>query len=396
MQLCERNKCTGCGVCKAVCTHNAITFDIDNLGFRYPIIDATKCVGCGLCAKKCPTLNPVSINTRNDCYLAWAKNDTIHYNSSSGGLAYILSKQIINQGGYIVGCVWDADFNAVLTVLDKEENIANTIGSKYVQSYISDLTWNDIKQRDKAGQKGLVIGLPCQVAALKVFTNYSENIIFVDLLCRGGCSPACLKTHLSYLKKRKWLQEITDVKFRGGKYDCYITLWNQSRRLYKGGQFSDAYFYSFMKHGLLHESCYDCQYANSNRVSDITLADYQGVDSEFVKDKNIMNGTSLVLIHSDKGQEAWCCLNNQIEYYERPLNEAVEGNSTLIEPTPPPSDRAQLLQLIKDKGFEKAVRYDKVYWQNVIAYEYRKVLGIIRMFRPGIINKLLKKSIHRL
>lgn len=79
MQLCERNKCTGCGVCKAVCTHNAITFDIDNLGFRYPIIDATKCVGCGLCAKKCPTLNPVSINTRNDCYLAWAKNDTIHY-----------------------------------------------------------------------------------------------------------------------------------------------------------------------------------------------------------------------------------------------------------------------------------------------------------------------------
>lgn len=208
MTLCDRNHCTGCGLCAAVCNHQAISFEKDFLGFRYPVIDKLKCIDCGLCRKKCPAINPVETNDHKECLMAWSKDDAIHFNSSSGGFCYILAKTIIEQGGYVIGCVWDADFNAILTVIDKVEDIEKTVGSKYVQSYIADSTWEEIKKRDKAGQKGLVIGLPCQVAAIKSFTRKSGNILFVDLLCRGGCSPACFHTHLDHLKKKRKLLEL--------------------------------------------------------------------------------------------------------------------------------------------------------------------------------------------
>lgn len=395
MTLCDRNHCTGCGLCAAVCNHQAIRFEKDFLGFRYPVIDTQTCTDCGLCRKKCPAINPVETNIHKDCLMAWAKDDAIHYNSSSGGFCYLLAKTIIELGGYVIGCVWDTDFNAILTVIDKVEDLEKTVGSKYVQSFIVDSTWEEIKKRDKAGQKGLVIGLPCQVAAIKSFVRNSGDILFVDLLCRGGCSPACFHTHLDYLKKKKKINRLTNVRFRGGKNDCTLTLWDEDKILYRGGQFSEAYFYSFMKHGLLRESCYQCQYAKSERVSDLTIADYQGVDPEFVKNKHILNGTNLILIHTNKGFDCWDGIKNMFEYYSRPYQEAAGGNSTLREPTPPPSDREQLLQLIKDKGFEKAVWYDKTYRHNVISDNYGKLLWMIRKSLPDVVVKIIKSIIRR-
>ena len=149
--------------------------------------------------------------------------------------------------------------------------------------------------------------------------------------------------------------------------------------IYEGGQYTDKYFYSFMKHGLLHESCYQCPYANSERVSDITLADFWGIDPAFVKDKHKMNGTNLVLIHSGEGRKYWDALKEETEYYERPFEEARLGNDTLREPTSPPADRERLLSLIGCVGFEKAVGYDDQYKRN------------IRRMRMGCVAKMLKK-----
>ena len=389
MELCSKKNCSGCGICQAVCNHDAISLKEDFLGFRYPEIDSGKCVDCGLCRKKCPVINPVEKGNYNDCYIAWAINDSIHYESSSGGISYLLQKLVVESGGYVVGCVWDDNFNAILKVIDTIDDVKKTIGSKYVHSYIAGDTWREIRERNKQGQMGLVIGLPCQIAAVKSFTNNSPTICFVDLLCRGGCSPSCLKTHLAYIKRKKKLSDITDIRFRGGKNDCTITLWNDNKIVYQGAQFVDAYFYSFMKHGLLRESCYQCQYANSNRVSDITLADYQGVDPDFVKDKNIMNGANLVLIHSNKGQNIWNKIKEQVECYKRPFEEAVEGNTTLKEPTLPPSDRELLVSLVEEKGFEKAVRYDPIYRHNnnLLRLMKARVYGIVVMMMRGVLSE---------
>lgn len=216
MELCKTASCTGCGVCKAVCRHGAISFELDSLGFRYPMIDASKCVECGLCAQKCPSLNPAAIEPQNDCYLAWAKDDTIHYDSASGGISYLLGKHVIENGGFAVGCVWDKDFNAVMVVSDNIQDLGKTVGSKYVQSYIHDDAWAEVKTRLNTGQKGIFIGQPCQVAAMKSYSNNHSNLILCDLLCHGGCSPKCHHDHLEHIKQKKELKNITDIRFRGG------------------------------------------------------------------------------------------------------------------------------------------------------------------------------------
>ena len=46
--------CSSCGACANVCSHGAITMQLDKEGFYRPVVDSTKCVKCGLCEKTCP------------------------------------------------------------------------------------------------------------------------------------------------------------------------------------------------------------------------------------------------------------------------------------------------------------------------------------------------------
>ena len=391
MNLAEENKCTGCGVCYAVCHKNAISFKIDELGFRYPVIDNSKCVDCGHCTKICPELNPANFENKNDCYIAWANDDNVHYESSSGGVATILAKHIIKQGGFVIGCVWDEQFNAVFKIIETEDELWKIQGSKYVKSYFPEKLWQEIKDKTNIGKYGLFVGLPCQTAALKKYVKKANSLILCDLLCRGGNSPECLKQHLGYVESKQNISQITNIKFRGGKNDCNFTLWNNNELVYKDGQYSDSYFYSFMKHGLLQETCYSCQYAKQNRVSDLTLADFWGISPDFIKDKNVLNGTNLVIVHTVKGEKIWNDISNEITKYKRDIDEAVASNDTLREPTVPPSDREQIVESVKNIGFEKTVLKDKVFLQHKRAYKRGKIVSKIKNAIPAPLFRLLKK-----
>lgn len=393
-EICEINKCTGCGLCQAICPKDAISFKYDELGFRYPIIDNDKCVNCQLCSKQCPSVNPVAFNERNDCYLAWSKDDATHFNSSSGGICYELGKQVILQGGVVVGCVWDDAFNAVFKLIDKVEELSKTVGSKYVQSYLSKEVIQQIRETSK-NRKVLFVGLPCQCAALKKLNKDEKGgLIIIDLLCRGGCSPKSLKSHIDYIKKKNRIDYITNIGFRGGEFNCKFTLWNKEDLVYKDLMFSDTYFYAFMKHSLLHESCYQCQYAQSTRVSDMTIADFWGIDEGFLKNKKVLNGHNLLLVHTDKGHSILNDINNRIELYERPLQEAIAGNDTLRCPTPKPIDREQDIIRINKYGFEKAVSMDKGYKRYQRIRRKNKLLAFALKITPNFIRKIVKSLIR--
>jgi len=53
----NKKRCTGCGVCEAVCNVNAITLspDKDYEGKRRANVNPKACVGCGACVSACPT-----------------------------------------------------------------------------------------------------------------------------------------------------------------------------------------------------------------------------------------------------------------------------------------------------------------------------------------------------
>lgn len=54
----KENLCTGCGMCAAICSIQAITMKENEEGFLVPVIDNEKCTRCGLCYYKCPSKNP--------------------------------------------------------------------------------------------------------------------------------------------------------------------------------------------------------------------------------------------------------------------------------------------------------------------------------------------------
>lgn len=391
-EICDKTKCTGCGLCGAVCSKNAISFQLDELGFRYPVIDAEKCVDCHLCIKKCPSANPVTFYERNDCYLAWSKDDITHFNSSSGGICYEFGKKVIEQGGVVAGCVWDKDFNAVFKLIDNIEELQRTVGSKYVQSYISNEVFEQIKESSKE-RTVLFVGLPCQAAAMSRIGG-GKFLIIGDLLCHGGCSPKCLKSHIGTIQEKKGIKKVTDIRFRGGEQNCKFTLWNGNELVYKDSMFLDTYFYTFMKHSLLNEACYHCQYAQSNRVSDVTIADFWGIDENFLKEKKVLNGHNLVLVHTDKGNDLLNAISDRIELYERPYQEAVAGNDTLKAPTRKPTGREEDIIRIKKYGFEKAVRKDKGYQHYQKIKRQNKLHDYARKAIPNLLIDLIK-SIKR-
>lgn len=50
------DKCTGCTVCSYICPKKAITMQMNNEGFKYPVVDNNKCIKCNKCVSYCHTL----------------------------------------------------------------------------------------------------------------------------------------------------------------------------------------------------------------------------------------------------------------------------------------------------------------------------------------------------
>lgn len=49
-----KEKCCGCSACYSICPQNAISMEIDEEGFLYPVIDKSLCVKCKKCLNVCP------------------------------------------------------------------------------------------------------------------------------------------------------------------------------------------------------------------------------------------------------------------------------------------------------------------------------------------------------
>ncbi|MCL2361795.1 MAG: 4Fe-4S binding protein [Defluviitaleaceae bacterium] len=62
----DTDKCTGCGLCEAVCPHGV--FEISNK--KASLTDKDTCMECGACALNCPT-KAVTVNAGVGCAAAF-------------------------------------------------------------------------------------------------------------------------------------------------------------------------------------------------------------------------------------------------------------------------------------------------------------------------------------
>ena len=333
ISLCQENLCTGCWGCYDVCPKDAISMlPRSPMGDLHPVIDQKKCIECHLCEKVCPILNPPDSGQPQQSFASWANNSQIHIKSASGGIGSVLAKHFLNQGGVVYGCTSDGVEIKHIRIADLEEYV-RIQGSKYVQSSI-DKIYCLIKQDLMADRRVLFIGTPCQVAALRKYLKKDyERLLTVDLICHGVPSQHLFESHIRRIAGNK---PVTTVKFRSEDGFC-LNVLNGSQSIYKNyvwkDRYTDVYFTAFLKSYTFRESCYTCPYAKSERVSDITIGDFWGLDKDIIKKYDIKDGISVILPITTKGNAIIEELNSEISLVARPVEEAVAGNSQLRHPS---------------------------------------------------------------
>lgn len=184
--------CFGCGVCAVGCPKDIIKVSLNEDGFYEPRIDdEDKCIHCGVCLKVCSFHNQglCLSNPVRKSYGAWSKDDEILKACSSGGVCYELGREVLAEGGKVCGVRYHAEKGiAEHFVASDDEELKQTIGSKYIQSY----TVDGFKAID-LNQKHLVVGTPCQIDSLRRYLKLKKkegNFILMDFFAMGH--PLCL------------------------------------------------------------------------------------------------------------------------------------------------------------------------------------------------------------
>ena len=198
--ICSKELCTGCGACYNICPVQCINMEADEEGFDYPFIELDKCIDCRKCQSVCPMINSAKFHDETELtvYACWNKDESVRYNSSSGGVFTALAEAIIEDDGVAYGAAYDESMIVRHIAIDNKHDVKKLRGSKYVQSDIG-RTYSDIKTKLVEGKKVLFSGTPCQVAGLKNFIGEkSGNLITCDILCKGVSSPGLFNKYVNF------------------------------------------------------------------------------------------------------------------------------------------------------------------------------------------------------
>lgn len=346
--LCSHNLCTGCGACAAACGKRAIELIENEEGFLYPKINNAICVSCHQCQETCPVLKPVSRANDGICYAAWSLDDDIRTHSSSGGIFSELAYFIINEGGIVVGASLDDTMGIVHHIIIRDvKDLSKIQGSKYVQSIVTPDLLREVRKTLRIGQKVLFTGTPCQVAGVISLTRNPENLFTMDVVCHGVPSPKLFQRVHKSVRNR--VKNFINYNFRelSSWSVCSNVNVNVNGVIVNKQLLGKETFYqdAFLKGYLHRENCYQCQYASTERVSDITVSDFWGIG----KDKPITDehklGCSMLLINTTKGQEMFGEMKERIYSEKRDIYETINaGNDQLKCPSKRPKERDTFYQ----------------------------------------------------
>lgn len=332
IDITDRRDCCGCSACVQKCPRQCISLEEDAEGFLYPRVDASACIGCGLCEKVCPWVNrPAPIAPRE--VLAVKNRDVAErMASSSGGVFIALAKNVIARGGVVFGAVFDEGWEVKHAYADTVDGVRPMMGSKYLQSRMGDC-YREAEAFLKEGREVLFTGSPCQVAGLHGYLRKEyPNLLSVDFLCHGVPSPGVWRRYLDETLGRparraaagkntvlssslKSLPVITGVDFRdkkpfGWKKFSFVVRGASAAKADKNSvllsakHYEDAFMRGFLSDVYLRPSCYACRCKNGVSHSDLTIADFWGID-RLMPDFDDDKGVGLVLLNTAKGKAAF-------------------------------------------------------------------------------------------
>ncbi|MCD7890252.1 MAG: Coenzyme F420 hydrogenase/dehydrogenase, beta subunit C-terminal domain [Ruminococcus sp.] len=288
-------------------------------------------------------------------YAVKHKNFDIRMASRSGGIFTALSDAILRRNGVVYGCVQTDDFMAAHVRAGNADGRDKMRGSKYIQSSMGDV-FQQVRNDLKRGRQVLFSGTSCQVSGLKSFLGESyDNLICVDIVCRGVPSPLVWQEYLNYQSARNG--ECVSVDFRnkvdfGWKAHIETMIFKTSDGSSKKVS-SPAYKTLFHEKKILRPCCYKCPYKDVIHPGDITIADYWGIEKA-APDFSDNRGVSLVLINNDRGGELFDSVSGDVEMRSCRIEDSMQP--ALVEPWKMPHDREKFWCDFYTKSFELIVK----------------------------------------
>lgn len=359
----NRIDCVGCDACNQICPKQCISMMADEQGFFYPYVETSKCIECGLCEKVCPVINQFDSKTPLQVFAGWNPDEHLRISSSSGGIFYELARKVLSNGGVVFGARFNDQWEVVHSFSETLEGISAFQGSKYVQSKIGQ-SYLDAQRFLKAGKKVLFSGTPCQIAGLKKFlrNDYHDALLTVDVVCHGVPSPKVWIDYLNSLfnqgesnisESQSFNQSISrlncikNISFRnkrlGWEHFGFSINYSKSEtsndsQAFSNNQINDScelfepfnknlFLRGFLKDLYLRPSCYSCPAKCGKSHSDITLADFWGINN-YHPELHSNEGISLLMANSEYGAKIITELD--IPLFEATYEEAVAGNPAII------------------------------------------------------------------
>lgn len=377
-------ECTACGACLSSCPTHSIQMDKDEEGFFRPYINEETCIGCSKCIKVCPVLK---VNDDNQLdgklprtYAAVHSQADILEKSSSGGAFTAIAEEIINDGGFVCGAIYDQDFNIIHSITDKLEGLAPMRGSKYAPGSAYPI-FSEIREILKTGRKVLFTGLPCQVVGLKAYLGKqatADNLITCDIICHGIVSHTLYKGFLSSLNKKD--KSIISINFRQKVTDGTVLRVIYSDNTYLDTPFEKNYYYHILlSNNCLRKSCYNCIAKKGFKQSDITIGDFWGIKN-FLPELDEKKGISVIFAHTTKADEIISRISRRMHLINTPFSAAVYENSSYwISPVHYPS-REKFIQHLNKYGYKQTVNfyYRRNFFVKILVFIIKYLISTYR------------------
>lgn len=374
----NKNDCCGCTACLNSCPTQAISLKEDNEGFLYPVINDFLCTKCKLCIKVCPFKKYKKNDFQQKIYAVKHKDQEILFKSSSGGAFTALSDYVLANNGVVYGASFDKSFKVIHSRAINKEDRNLMRGSKYVQSFLGNC-FIKVKKDLEENKLVLFTGTPCACAGLNNYLNKEyQNLFICDIICHGVPSPKIFKDYIHFISNKKIISELNFRSKKAGWRGYNIYLKKNNKEILNNSN-SKSFLDLFSNVGLLRPSCHNCKFCNFNRPSDITIADFWGIE----KCKPHMDdnkGVSLILLNSIKGQTLFNNIKDNVYYEESNKDECLQHN--LIKPS--------LISPIREKVFLDYEKKGYVY----IAKKYTAYGFIYRLKRK--IKVLIKKILIKI
>lgn len=242
----NKNLCTGCGTCVALCPMEALRLDVDHhKGIYTPYVIENKCIDCTLCSKVCPG-GGIDFHNFNykiykklpedylygnyiNNYFGYSLNENTRYHSSSGGLVTSILLFALKEGlidGALITRMNNQDPLKPLSFIARtRDEIIDASGSKYCPVPANTALKDIINS--KKGERFAVVGLPCHIQGIRkaceLNSELHDKIAFnLGLFCAKAIS--FLGNEFLFDKLKIDMTKIQKISYRGKGWPGKMTI----------------------------------------------------------------------------------------------------------------------------------------------------------------------------